>query len=268
MGLKFFRNLAVNSKRITHNSKLLLLCLLLTACARPPAAPLGPPPTAELLLQQLAQQGEAYTSLRGMARVRVATPERSFTADQVLLAQKPDLLRAETLSPFGNPVLTLTADGRHLSALVPGEGRFFTGEASYRNLQRFTRLPLQLTDLVPLLLYQVPVIPSEESRVAATDDGHWRLTLVGGEGRVQQELTFDRQLRLTGADYRQEGELLLRVGYGPFDPNDFPRAMRVETPDQGSEASLAFSEVELNVSIPPERFRLTPPAGYTVEELP
>ncbi|MBE0596539.1 MAG: DUF4292 domain-containing protein [Desulfuromonadales bacterium] len=260
-----------NSKFKIQNSKFpffLLLFFLITACAKPPI-PVSPTPTAELLLQQLAQQGGAFDSLRGMARVRVASPERSFTANQLLLAQKPDRLRSETLSPFGNPVLTVAADGDRLSVLVPGEGRFLTGAASYRNLQRFTRLPLQLADLVQMVLYQVPMIPWQESRVDAGADGNWRLTLAAAQGEVRQELTFDRRLRLTGADYLQADALVLRLGYGPFDrQSGFPQAMSIETPAQQSEATLTFSEIELNASIPEERFRLSPPAGYTIEELP
>lgn len=244
-----------------------ILFFLLTSCALPPAAPpLGPPPGAELLQQRLETLAGAFDSLQGVAKVRVESGGRSFAATQVLLARKPDLLRAETLSPFGNPVLTVAVADGFLYALVPGEGRFLRGAASYHNLQKFTRLPLQLADLVSLLLCEVPVIPGDEGVVTPTEEG-WLLTLEGGQGG-RQELLFDRDLHLLQSSYFQEEKVVLQVGYGNFGEAGFPGSMSLKTPGEQTEATLDFSEVAVNVPIPEERFRLTPPAGYRIEPLP
>ena len=225
------------------------------------------PVTGELLLERVQTLAGAFDSLQGMARVRIDTGGKSVSGTQVLLAQKPDLLRAETLNPFGSPVLLVTADGRQLSVMIPGEGRFLRGEATYGNLRRFTRLPLQLSDLVHLLLYQVPVIPHQQARVAATDEGYL-LTLTGAE-TVRQELLFDPELRLVRSSYFQGEDLVLQVGYSRFEAGTppFPHTMSLDMPGQQTQASLTFTEVTLNRPIPPERFTLTPPAGYKVEEL-
>lgn len=247
---------------------LLPLLLLMAACA--PARPVLPPPppaSGEALLRQLETFAGAFHSLRGVAKVRVESDGRSLSGTQVLLAQKPDLLRAETLSPFGNPVLTVAAGAGRLNVLVPGEGRFLAGEASYQNMQRFTRLPLQLADLVGLLLYQVPIIPPGAPQISAEEDGRQRLILAAEEG-VRQEALFDRELRLVETAYFQGEELVLKVGYGEFGEDGFPRFISLETPAEKTEARVTFSEVEVNVPLPEERFRLTPPSGYQIEPLP
>jgi hypothetical protein len=105
---------------------LLLLPLLLTACAPrvlPPSAPV-PPAAAELLLARLADSATAFASLEGLARVRIRTEARSQTVTQALFAEKPDRLRLEALSPFGQPLLVAATDGRLLDVLIPGDGKF------------------------------------------------------------------------------------------------------------------------------------------------
>ncbi len=226
------------------------------------------PVGSEVLLERLQTLATAFASLRGQAKVRIETGGESFTGNQVLLAQKPDLLRAETLSPFGTPVLVVAAGSGGINVLIPGEGRFLSGESSLRNIQRFTRLPLQLTDLVHLLLYQAPVIPYIETTVVAGEDGGHRL-LLDGEAGVRQELVFDRELRLLRVVYFQGAARVLEIDYGRFtsEAPPFPRSMRLEMPERQSTASLTFSEVDLNRSIPAALFSLAPPVGYSIEPL-
>lgn len=253
-----------------------VLALLLSACApkvaAPPAAvPPVPPEMEQVLLERLQHLSFAFNSLQGLAKIKVEAGERSLSATQAIFAQKPDRLRAETLNPFGfgQPVLLLATDGMEMSVLVPGEGEFYRGEPSPGNLQRFTRMPLRLTDLVHILLYQVPIIGHDQRRLAFRPEGGYLLEIADGDGRRQQ-LGFDAELRLVEVVYFQANELMLRIGYGGFTAGsgDFPSQVSLEVPPQGVEASLAFSEVSTNVEIPVERFALSPPPGYTVRTIP
>lgn len=249
---------------------LLLLVFLLAACA-PLHAP--PPPLsagmARTLLARLDADARAFHSLQGLAKVRVHSGDRSFSASQVLLAKKPDRLRSEVLSPFGQPMLLMATDGRELEIQVPAEGRFYHGPATPAHLQRFTRLPLHLDDLVHLLLYQVPLVGRNRPQVAALRGGLYRLRLQG-EGGERQELFFDTQLRLLRTAYYREGKLLLLVRYGGFTGggHPFPGSIDLEMPPEKTRASLEFSEVQTNVALPADRFVLTPPAGAKILPLP
>jgi outer membrane lipoprotein-sorting protein len=250
---------------------ILLLPLLLAACAPRvlPPSELAPPASAELLLQRLADSATAFASLEGMAKVRIDTETRSRSVTNVFIAEKPDRLRLETLSPFGQPLLVMATDGRQIDVLIPGEGKLYSDDVSLERLQRLTRLPLQLTDLVHLLLYQVPLIGHEGQAVTADADGSTLLTL-HGTGERRQELRFDRLLRLTGAAFYQGDELLLRVGYDRFsgETRPFPMTASLAMPAAKTEATVTFSEVRTNVAIPPERFRVTPPKGVEVLPFP
>lgn len=250
---------------------LILLSLLLSACAVKPVAPPppAPPVSAAVLLERMADSAAAFSSLEGLAKVRINSEGKTQSVSEVLLAEKPDRLRLETLSPFGQPLLVMATDGDRIEVLVPGEGKFYRDDFSLVHLQRLTRLPLQLTDLVHLLLYQVPVIGHEQQVVTPEAGGDLLLTLFAGEGR-RQELRFDPLLRLTGAAYYRDDELLLDVVYSRFtgDLRPFPLSASLTVPSSKTEATVAFSEVRTNVPIPAERFRLTPPPGVDILPLP
>ena len=247
-----------------------VLCFALLAwgCAPPPERPLSVTPGLEKrLLETLEESAGTVSSLRGLAKVRVDSGERAMRGNQVLLVERPDRFRAESLSPFGNPLMVVTTDGEKVQALIPSEGRFMEGEASYRNLVRFTGLPLELEDLLRILLYQIPPIAFDRSRIEAGSEGY--LLHLAGSG-LRQELLFDPELRLIRASWFERSDLLLRVDYDRFTeaPPFYPRTIDLEVPSAEIAASVNFNEIELNPDLPAERFKLSPPTGYAVEPLP
>ena len=228
-----------------------------------------PPGMDQTLLDRVADLGGAFGSLQGVARVKVELGGKSVSSTQVLLAEKPDRLRAEVLSPFGQPVMLAASDGADISLLVPGKGKFYRGAASAKNLQRVFRVPLRLIDLVHILLYQVPLGAYDSRNLTVNDKGEYVLTL-SGPGARREELVFDAERRLVGADYFVGAEALLRVDYGKFTSGSpaFPKSVSLEMPAQEAKASVVFSDVKTNVAIPAARFQLTPPAGMRVEPIP
>lgn len=243
--------------------------LLVSGCAPPPRMTVPPPEPGlqQSLLRQLEENLGTFDALRGFARVRVAASGRSLSWNQVLFVQAPDRLRAEVLSPFGQPILLVATDGESVTAIAPGEGRFYRGAASHGNLQRFTRIPLELEDLVGLLLYRVPPLPAAVPSLTALPEGYL-LTLHGGT--LRQELLFDSRHRLVRASWLNGDELLVQAGYGSFSGSGpaFPRQLSLRVPTREVEATVSFSEIDLNPEIPAERFVLSAPEGYKVEPLP
>jgi outer membrane lipoprotein-sorting protein len=228
-----------------------------------------PPAMEKVLLERLAENAEAFRSLEGVAKVRVATGDESVASTQVLFAEKPNRLRTETLSLFGQPVLLMATDGNELTVMLPAEGRIFRGEASARNLRRITRVPLRLSDLVQILLYQAPMINYYEKTLTTGEEGEYLLILYDKEGR-RQELLFNQELNLVKVAYYQDNSLLVRINYDKFsdEVDFFPESVFLKMPEYDIQISLVFSEVRTNVAIPEGRFILTPPSGVEIQPLP
>ncbi|MDH3997517.1 MAG: DUF4292 domain-containing protein [Desulfuromonadales bacterium] len=248
-----------------------MLAIVLAGCA-PKVKWVGTPVDNEVgatLLQQWRGRVSRVSTMQGIAKIQVETAEGSMNGGtQVLLAEKPDRLRAETLSLFGTPLLTLTANGEALSVFTPTENRFYTGSATPTNLGRFVRIPLRLNDLVSILLHQPPLIRADSEQVFALNEEQGWL-LVRRSGQRRQELRFDAQRNLRQLSYFDDEALFLDIGYGEFtaDGNDFPQHFTIEIPELETFASLEFSELTINRQFLSTIFTLTPPAGVDVFDL-
>lgn len=222
---------------------------------------------ADGLMQEWFENSAQVTSVQGLAKVKVHTPEKTLSGTQVILAEKPNRLRAETLSPFGSPLLLLAADGKKLRVSLPSRNTFYTGEATAANLGRFVRIPLRLTDLISVLLYQPPMIDALSEEAFNLQKGGWLLVRYGPSRR--QELIFNHARQLVEVGYYKQDKLFLKINYGQFsdDGNRFPQLFVIELPEAKTTASLKFSDLETNGILRPGIFQLSPPAGATVISL-
>lgn len=249
---------------------LLLSIVLLASCAPVRPKLVGQQVNqgfADKLMQDWVESSARVTSVKGLASVKVHSPENSLNGTQVILAEQPGRLRAETLSPFGSPLLLLAADGVNLGVLLTSQNLYYTGAATPENLGRFVRIPLRLNDLVSVLLYQPPMISATSEEAFELQGGGW--LLVRNRPPRRQELIFNPLRQLIEVSYFDHDNLLLKITYGKFaGQNDrFPHFYDIEIPDQNTTASLEFSELETNGELRPGIFQLSPPTGVTVISL-
>lgn len=224
--------------------------------------------STEALLKNLSATTGQVSSLEGAATVNLTVNSRFFSSQQLIVLEKPDRLRTDIMTGFGQLLLQLTSDGEVLSAFnhmtVPG--RFFRGSASAKNLARFTRIPLPAIDMVRLLLYDPPLIDFQRSEVQL-ENLYVVLRLTKSD--LQQELLFDEQLQLSGCRYSSAGKILLEVLYQDLDEQQrFPHTFRIYLAAEKIETAIIFSELQTNVEIPMDRFRLKKPGHIPLEVLP
>ena len=272
--MKRFAKNCSNLRPADHSGRRLVSLLiafaatLLWSCApvRPPVPTLEPV-SADVLLQDLRAQAKQFQTLQGTALLQMTNAGERHSAKQVLLLQRPDRFRAEILGPFGQPVMTVVASSKRLSAFVPSEARFYSGPATSQNLYRLVRLPLELEELVQFVFYDVPLLPNPAGGVSL-ENGFYRLDRQGPGGR-RQELRFDSQRRLRQVCYFTEETELLRAAYDDMRVEDgLPQTLHLLLPAVDMEVELVWRDVRSNADIPPARFHLTPPSGAQVLALP
>ncbi len=246
----------------------LFLLILLTGCIRPADPVWTTLPTADQLLTRMASDSGQYLSLDGAAGVSLQSGDKYYSTQQFLLLEKPNRLRADVLTGFGQLVLQMTSDGDVLSVLLNTSvpGRFLRGPASYENIVRFSRVPLKVEDLLKLLLYDPPVTAYQHSSVEMSADA-LMLVLSGSDQR--QELLFDRQLQLIGCRYYSGGKKYLSVDYQKFSEKDqFPYTIEIAMPLEQTRVKMKFSELRVNGGIDIAQFSLEKPVNIPLETLP
>ncbi len=246
----------------------LSLLLLLAACARPVKPVWTELPGADELLQQVVARSGMVMSLDAAATVDLSVDGKFFSSQQFIMLERPDRLRTDVLTGFGQLILQLTSDGEQLAVYtnttVPGH--FYRGPASDDNLIRFTRIPLAGRDMIRLLLYDPPIIAYRQSEVLE-GDGELTLRLLGSE--LEQELLFNEKLQLSGCRYFSKDKVLLEVLYQKVESESlFPQVVRIDMAAEKTRVVIKFSDTKLNSRIPVERFRLRQPENVPVEVLP
>jgi len=241
--------------------------LFLSACSRPPQPVWTSLPEPEQLLARLQENQSSYRSLDAEASVNLNIRGKSLSSQQFLLLEKPNRVRADVLTGFGQVMLQLTSDGQQLAVFVNTEkpGRFFRGPATDENIARFTNLPLPVETLVRLLLYDPPLVETQQIRVIPQAN---QLLLVLRNGERRQELQFDHQLRLIGCRYLAAEDLLLEIQYQQIAADGFPRHFSLILAKEETTASLQLSELKINPDLAPEKFVLKNPGNLDAEPLP
>jgi len=247
-----------------------LFVLLLTACA--PVQPKRGEPVSQSfangLMQEWADNTALISSVQGLAKVEVKAPMTSINGTQVIIVEKPDRLRAEALNPFGLPQVSLTAAAGQLGVLLTAQNLYYTGAATSENLEQFVHVPLNVPDLVSLLLYQPPVIDAWKVKAFDLKDGGWLLVRYGTLQR--QELVFNQYRQLVEVSYFKNNDLLVKAKYAKFREQGglYPVLLTLDLPEKYATVTLEFSDVETNGRLRPGIFDLAPPVGAKVIYLP
>jgi outer membrane lipoprotein-sorting protein len=247
---------------------LIVVVMLIAGCAPVPDLSRERLPAAELLLAKAAENSGRYRTLDAEAGVGLTVKGKYYRSRQFLLLERPDRIRADVLTGFGQLVLQMASDGQNLAVFLNNTvpGHYYYGAASYRNLSRFIRIPLKAEDLLALLTYDPPLIDHVDERVDLVD-GRYRLVLSDSDS--EQHLLFDADLDLTDCIYSIGGRIVLKVGYDKISADDrFPREVVIEIPQEETRVVLKYSEIRLNGEIDQTRFRLTAPNNSIREPLP
>ncbi len=244
---------------------LLLIVLILSGCLRPSAPVWTVVPEAQELVSRLRTSAESYQALDVAAQVNLTSGGNFYSTQQFLLIEKPNLLRSDVLTGFGQLVMQLASDGDELEVLLHTSipGKFYRGPASRESLSRFIRIPLRVEDLVALVLYSPPLISFDQAAVAVS--GSDLLLTLSGAGQ-EQKVRFNSQLQPVEVSYLRDQQLLLRTSYKDFDVSGFPLEMIIEAPGDETRMRLSLSELNLNPLIDATRFRLKIPANV-IEEI-
>jgi len=246
----------------------LIVLIAVVGCAPVPDMRWQQVPSEEALLARLYENAGRYRSLDAAAGVSLTTKGKYYPSQQFLLLERPNRLRADILTGFGQLILQMASDGRDMAVFLNNTvpGRYYYGSASSENIIRFVRIPLKPNDLLALLLYDPPLMAYQSTDISLVDG---RLKLVLSGNTDHQDLYFNEQLILVESDYYVQGKQVLRVIYDKFsDQDNFPRKVKIEVPDEETRVTLKYSELKLNTPIEATQFKLEQPKNSVAELLP
>lgn len=246
------------------------LCLALmwiSGCAAPgktvPPSRGAPPPPESVLSEWFGNPPEE--GFRGTARISLETPDGKYFRTTAFAVRYPGSLRIEALPLFGTPDLLLAADGRLLKAYFPEERLFLMGAPDATSLYALFRLPLDVPDVVSLIMG----IPPGRDDSLLRYEASWEGALYRADGFLNGErirsfwLDVERR-RLVRYESRGAGSrssfTAVFEGALPAGGRDFPEriSIRMESPVPVI-STIRLSGLERMETVSPDLFDLVVP---------
>ena len=269
---------------MVRSSWLAVLCLgLLSGCASMPQ-PASPITEARLAIERTSLTSGDLHAIRAEARVDQRGERGRVKGTVLMFVERTPRVRFDVMSQFG-PIAILTSDAQRFAFADLRESRFLTGITCPRNIARLLGVPLSVEDTARFLLAGTPEFTTDDAHVTWHEDGFYRVTLRGKDGRRQEldlavypadvsRLAAEQRLYLLRSEiYAANGGTELRVTYDDHQPVRYtggtlllPYRVRVEQPKSETDTMIRFKDITLNPTIAPGVFEQTARPGMQVEE--
>ncbi len=183
----------------------------------------------------------------------------------------PASARLEAMAPFGQPLFIFVASGDEATLLLPRDNRLLEHGRPDEVLDAITGVPLGASDLREMITgcTSDAVPDSPQSRAFGAD---WRVvpTRRNGEVYLRRVETNGWSWRLVAMTARTGKGRVWRADYSEFQ-NDIARTIRLTSAGPPAfDLRLALSQVEMNVALNADVFRVQVPRGVdpiTLDEL-
>ena len=238
----------------------LVCAVCLTGCAthRPDTDP-GLDKTAWQSAAALRNMNQDIRTSKGTGRVRLESKNSIQTFQIAWAAQAPNKVRM-TFTASGHPVETIVADGNRVT-FISHTGRHKPHSPASENpdLEPYTQVPVRLSDLISLLLGQIPVQSFDDAWFLPDDP--FRIRLGKRFSSLSQELVLHaddtiKKLRLLD----REDTVRWEIRYHAFDrieKNTVPVHITI-TSGSLQKAQVRITRFWPNMPVKESVFQLTP----------
>jgi hypothetical protein len=243
------------------------LAILSAGCAARPLVklPSGPGESASDAagaLQQAIGTCLAIRSLTAEVGVSGSAEGRRIRARLMAGVSPPASARLEAVAPFGQPFFIFVATGDDATLLLPRDNRVLEHGRPGEVLEALTGVPLEAGDLHDMLTGCAPPPAAGTPQARAFGD-LWQLVEAGHDtGLFLHREGPTATWRLVAVVARRASGRSWRIDYDGFEDN-LPRAIRltsVDAPhDSAFDLHLALSQVEVNVPLASDAFRVKIP---------
>ncbi|MDX9999726.1 MAG: DUF4292 domain-containing protein [Polyangia bacterium] len=213
-------------------------------------------------------------TLRARAKVDQWTPKGRIKVRVYLLASGEGQLRFEAVSPFDTPLLTLASSGGRFTSIDHKNNVFYTGPAKPCNIARVFGLALEPREVARALSGGAPLIEHSEALSRWDRCKGAEEVILKGKGGLIQRVWLSRKEGLFRVDRSEvkdsKGKILLSLSFERHRLHGgrwVPEVVKFEQPSRKSDVIIRYQKVELDVEIPSDAYRLSPPAGLPEQEM-
>lgn len=221
------------------------------------------------ILERVALYENAIKSLKGLAKVKIKTPDNKISYSQVTIAKRPDLIRLEALNPFGKTVGFISSDGRNIYIISQSQRAVYDSNTEFNLAYVYPGLNLEITadNLVNLILGRLPsnTYDMKSTPKLNTDGELIKLSFVSAISNSPNYLWVNSQnFRVERAEFTLSQGNRGTIQYEYFDNliEGFYFPKIIDFNSEGLSISIVYEEdIELNKEVNSKLF--TPPVKNT-----
>ena len=251
-----------NNRNILQLSIFFILISLISCGAQKEALKIEDQDSSAIL-EKIALFQDAVKSIKGLAKVKIKTPENKISYTQVTIAKRPDLLRLEALNPFGKTVGFISSDGDTIYIISPSQRATYDSNTEFDLAYIYPGLNLKITanNLVNLILARLPedTYDLESNPGLSTEDGLIKLSFASDRSSSQNYLWLNSQnSRIERAEFSLPQGQRAKIKYTYFesliDGYYFPKIIDFSTSDLS--ISIVYEQdIDLNQDVNKNLFK-------------
>jgi len=242
---------------------LVIIPLLFACFPKKPESPLPAVPALPLM-QALEQRRQMFAGLKAVASVETVRAGRKRSYDTVgIVIEGQQRLRVEAYGPLGQSLVTLVWDGDEVLLRLDDGRVLMPGPAG---LERMLGVAMDAGELCAVLAGNLPAaVSSKEARAFQGPDGGPVIELSEGDLLRRWYVLLsgpgpEQSIRITTSELYRSGKLVYRARYeqaGPSSRYVMAKIVRIENPGRKVSLTVEYNEMEVNVPLGDDAFKLS-----------
>ena len=218
-------------------------------------------PYARQLLRQIEEINADLTSFKGIAHMTMNANKQTTSGRIAIASQLPDKIRVELLNPLGQPLTSLSGDGKKITLFIRSENKIYHLRQSTNALERLIHIPIKIEELHQAILGRVSFATNESVQLENIEDDMCILTIwKRWHGKVA-ELKVDRKTTqlLSLETYSRQGNLLYHVQWSKWRSiGNYKIPYHIIIKSNDRQLTISIDRFWPNADMPPSTFNLCP----------
>ena len=209
-------------------------------------------------------------TFQGKGKLKISNSEKSDSATGVIVIKKPDSIRLESFSVFGQAVLFLASKYDSFSVFIPKENNYYTGQNTLENVKKVLPIDTLIEDFCYYLLGEFRRKESDNVVVKFLEDSKiYKIYFYGDENKV---VYFDPKSHVIKKCivFDSKEEVKSSIAYSKYEDVDgimFPMHVSIKFPHLDAKIEVDYDEVALNEDVKSSLFVLNPPDDVNIINL-
>jgi outer membrane lipoprotein-sorting protein len=221
-------------------------------------------------LEVIDERFSKLNTFQGKGKLKISNSKKSDSATGIFVIKKPDSIRLESFSVFGQAVFFLASNYDSFSVFIPSENNYYTGQNTLENIKKVLPLDTSIKDFSYYLIGEFRKDEGDNAIVKFLEDRKiYKIYFYGDENKV---IYFDPEFSVIKkcVVYDSEEEIKSLITYSEFEDVDgimLPMHISIKFPRLDARIEVDYDEITLNESIKSKLFVLDTPDDVNIINL-